>query len=164
MKDYTFFLNGFMSQWSRSEFEIDGIIYNCAEQYMMCEKARLFQDMDAEKTILKTDHPKEQKAIGRLVRNFEINKWNANARNIVYRGNYAKFSQNEKLRQWLLDTGDSILAEAAQYDKVWGIGLDEKNELILDENEWQGTNWLGEVLMKVREDIVKEESKEFNWK
>ena len=37
-------------------------------------------------------------------------KWQTHARSIVYRGNMAKFSQNDKLRVKLLATGNSILA------------------------------------------------------
>lgn len=32
------------SQWFPYNFEVDGIMYNCAEQYMMAEKARVFED------------------------------------------------------------------------------------------------------------------------
>ena len=36
---------------------------------------------------------------------------------IVYRGNLAKFGQNEELRKALLETGDSVLVEASPLDK-----------------------------------------------
>ena len=32
------------SQWQEIEFEVDGHKYNCAEQYMMAQKAWLFKD------------------------------------------------------------------------------------------------------------------------
>jgi predicted NAD-dependent protein-ADP-ribosyltransferase YbiA (DUF1768 family) len=37
---------------------------------------------------------------------------------------------------------------------VWGIGLSMKNELRHDPNNWQGTNWLGEVLTNLRNNIA----------
>lgn len=48
-------------------------------------------------------------------------------------------------------TGDSILAECAVHDKVWGIGLNMKHVDRLDMSKWKGQNLLGFTLMKVRE-------------
>lgn len=33
-----------LSQWFRCSFVVDGQYYNCAEQYIMAEKARIFGD------------------------------------------------------------------------------------------------------------------------
>ena len=46
---------------------------------------------------------------------------------VVVKGNIAKFSQNEKLLDFLLSTDDKILVEASPKDTVWGIGLDESS-------------------------------------
>ena len=39
------------SQWYPCVFEEDGVIYNCAEQYMMAGKARVFKDSDRQAGI-----------------------------------------------------------------------------------------------------------------
>jgi predicted NAD-dependent protein-ADP-ribosyltransferase YbiA (DUF1768 family) len=39
-------------QWTWSEFVVDGERYTCAEQFMMAEKARLFQDEEGRARIL----------------------------------------------------------------------------------------------------------------
>jgi hypothetical protein len=100
------------------------------------------------------DNPKEQKALGRQVKNFNVDKWNIIAKDIVYIGCYAKFSQNESLKQMLLET-EGDLVEASPYDKIWGIGLSSDQPEARNRNTWNGTNWLGEVLTKVREDLKK---------
>lgn len=41
-----------LSQRYPSTFHVDGIIYNCAEQFMMAEKARIFGDNDIRAKIL----------------------------------------------------------------------------------------------------------------
>lgn len=161
------FYGGFMSQWFTCDFEIDGVRYGCAEQFMMAEKARLFEDAVYEKLIMEAHHPHQQKALGKLVRRFNKSKWDAVARDIVYSGNYAKFKQNPGLEYELLDTKDEWLVEASPTDEIWGVGLDWTDEAVLDPENWQGTNWLGEVLMKVREDIIAgietTDAREFNW-
>ena len=55
------------SQWTISNFVIDGIIYNCTEQWMMTEKARLFGDMETLSLIMEAKSPREQKRLGREV-------------------------------------------------------------------------------------------------
>src|SRR5438309_1065246 len=63
------------SQWFPAEFEIDCIKYPTAEHYMMAEKARLFTDSDMLENILGCKTPKEAKAFGRKVQNFDTETW-----------------------------------------------------------------------------------------
>ena len=150
---YVLFWDGPFSQWHPSVFKVDGTTYNCAEQFMMAEKAKLFGDTKKRKEIMKTSSPKKQKHLGREVKPFDKNRWNSVARDIVFRGNVAKFSQNEDLKKELLSTGNRVLAEASPVDEIWGIGLAEDDPEALNPKNWKGTNWLGEVLMRVRETI-----------
>ena len=98
-------------------------------------------------------HPSEQKSLGKQVRGFVEDQWNAVARDIVYRGNAAKFTQNPELLRNLLDTQGKLLVEASPTDFIWGIKMGEGAEGIEDPNNWRGTNWLGEVLTKLRDDL-----------
>ncbi len=156
MNNYEFFWSGPFSQWYPSVFHCDGVKFYTAEQYMMVHKAILFKDLKMINKILKTKNPREQKALGRKVANFDANKWNNKAKEIVERGNYCKFSQNKDLKKILLDTYPKILVEASPYDKIWGIGLNEDDALRTKPENWPGTNWLGIVLTKVRNNILLE--------
>lgn len=148
-----FFYGGFLSQWYPCNFTIDNISYNCTEQWMMAEKARLFKDEESLAAIMATDSPREQKAIGRKIKDFDKAKWEHVAKEVVYLGNLAKFTQNEELLEQLLDTDDEELVEASPTDCIWGIGLAEGNPDCYDKSKWRGTNWLGECIMRVRTDI-----------
>ena len=148
---YVFFWNGPFSQWYPSKFVIDEVEYNCCEQYMMAKKALLFNDIESHKMIMYSKSPDEQKGFGRRVKGFDKDKWEAVCRQIVFDGNYAKFTQNPKLLKELNDTKDLEIVEASPYDKIWGIGLHETDERCLDKSQWQGTNWLGEAIMQVRD-------------
>jgi len=153
MEEFEFFWSGPFSQWHPSSFVINGVKYNCAEQYMMAEKARMFKDAKSLRKIMKTNSPREQKALGRKVKNFNVGKWQSAAKDIVYRASMAKFTQDEKLKEILLATGDKILVEASPYDKIWGIGLAKDDKRAQSRSTWQGKNWLGEVLTRVKNDI-----------
>ena len=117
---------------------------------MMAEKARMFRDEDAEQQILGCDGPKEAKAIGRTVRDYDDALWSEGRFSVVVEGNAAKFDQNAELQKLLLKTGDTVLVEAAPRDTVWGIGLGENNERARDPSRWRGLNLLGFALMQVR--------------
>ena len=153
---YVFFYGSCFSQWAMGGMEIDGNLFNCCEQYMMCKKAELFKDKESFNKIWSASDPAKQKALGRKVQNFDKDKWEAIARDVVYKANYAKFTQNENWKQQLLATGDKIIVEASPTDCIWGIGMSCDDPGIEDPANWRGTNWLGEAIMKVREQLTKE--------
>ena len=140
-----------LSQWYKSDFIIDDVKYCCMEQYMMAEKAKLFNDSETLNLIMDETDQKTIKYLGRMVKNFNSNIWDENKYNIVLKGNFAKFSQNNNLKDFLLSTNDSIIVEASPYDKVWGIGMKQDDKNILDVSKWKGKNLLGFALMEVRD-------------
>jgi ribA/ribD-fused uncharacterized protein len=155
MKDnkFTFFWGGTFSQWYPSPFVIDGKKFDDAEMYMMYCKAMLFNDTESAELILTAQHPSESKAIGRRVKNFNKEVWELYCKKFVYDGNYAKFTQNPDLLKDLMATGDSELVEASLEDKIWGIDLKESDPRAQNKETWLGTNWLGEILTQLREDL-----------
>lgn len=155
---FTFFWNGPFSQWHRSAFQLDGFVYNTAEQYMMAEKARLFGDTAILEKILKADHPRDQKALGRRVACFNETRWNAAAKSVVFKGNRAKFTTHRDLLAELLATKGTTLVEASPLDTIWGIGLAADNPDASDRSKWRGQNWLGEVLTDLRDTLLAEQA------
>jgi len=118
---------------------------------MMQRKALLMGDFEAAAEIMLEKNPANHQALGRKIRGFNQDLWNANKYTIVLGGNLARFMQSQKCRELLLATGDKILVEASPYDKVWGVGLAASDPDILDETKWRGENLLGKVLTQVRE-------------
>ncbi|HAO6504162.1 TPA: NADAR family protein, partial [Listeria monocytogenes] len=141
------------SQWWICSFKVDGVEYNCAEQFMMAEKAKLFNDMEMREKILAAKHPKQAKDFGRLIRGFQEDIWLKNRFNIVMRANQAKFSQNEELKKFLMQTKKRILVEASPVDKIWGIGMAADNKNVENPLYWKGLNLLCFALMAVRDKL-----------
>ncbi len=140
-----------LSQWYEASFEIDEIQYKTAEHYMMAEKARLFKDDDLLLQILAATHPGEAKKLGRQIKGFDNQTWLKYRSPIVVKGNIGKFSQNDTLKEFLLNTGTRILVEASPRDTIWGIGLDSNNFDAENPDKWRGLNLLGFALMEVRD-------------
>lgn len=143
-------MNGYLSNWYLSDFNIDGIKYSSMEQYMMYQKAILFNDNKISNQILETSNVGKIKALGRSVKNYNDTIWNGIRQVIVYQGLLEKFHQNIELKNKLLDTNHNILAECAVQDRIWGIGLSMKDDARFDMNKWRGQNLLGFSLMYVR--------------
>lgn len=150
---FFFFLKGWPSQWFPSRFSVGGVTFSCCEQYMMAEKARMFGDEKSYELIMASDNPSFHKTQGRKVLGFDEARWLAEREAVVLRGNLAKFSQNADLREALLETGDLVIAEAAHYDKVWGIGLSATDPRAAVQAQWPGKNLLGKAVMRVRESL-----------
>lgn len=145
---------GFLSQWYPCTFTVDNVTYNCAEQFMMAQKAKLFNDHDTYAKIMATNDPKLQKALGRVVCNYSNATWTEHRFDIVLRGTTAKFNQNAHLKNMLLETGSRFLAEASPDDKIWGIGIGQDHVLAKEPTKWPGTNHLGRILMTTRANLV----------
>ncbi len=145
--------NGYLSNWYLSDFEIDGVKYSSMEQYMMYQKAVLFNDWSTANQIRGTSDVGKIKALGRAVKGYDDLIWNGMRQVIVYKGLREKFRQNEELKARLLATRPNVLAECAVQDRIWGIGLSMKDDRRLGMKEWQGQNLLGFALMCVREEL-----------
>ena len=155
MPEYVFFWkvdeeNGCFSNWYDSPFTVEGVQYWCVEQYMMAHKALAFHDLQIYEQIMRSHNPQGIKNLGRQVRNFDSRAWSACKEEIVYNGCFAKFSQNNDLRNKLMSTSGKLLAEASPRDKIWGIGLDAATAQRIDCADWPGQNLLGEILVDVR--------------
>lgn len=143
------FWNGPYSQWHKCSFEFDGIRYNGTEQFMMAGKAHIFGDKASKFHIMKEKSPRKQKALGKFVENFVLDKWEPVCKDIVLLGNVLKFSIPE-FKQYLLEDPAEIIVEASPEDTIWGIGLGEEDPRAWNKETWQGKNYLGECLMDTR--------------
>lgn len=114
---------GFLSQWYAGTFtapappsagkDAPPMTFLTTEQYMMFQKAIVFNDLEIADKIMLEPNPKKQKALGRKVKNFDHKKWDKVKEQIVEDGNWWKFTQPKEgdLRKMLLETGQRELVE-----------------------------------------------------
>jgi ribA/ribD-fused uncharacterized protein len=153
--DVIFFYGGIFSQWAECKFHCTALNLevNCAEQAMMLHKAKFFKDQEIYDAILATDHPRDQKALGRMVKNFDPMAWETVAFNYVKDINVDKFGQNKGWKELLFLTDPYHLVEASPTDRIWGIGMGEDNPDILNDTKW-GRNLLGEAIVQARVELM----------
>lgn len=145
------------SQWYRSRFKVNGIEYSCTEQYMMYQKALYFGDTETAQKVLQATNPRDQKMLGRKVKNFSDERWKRVCEWIVYEGNLAKFSQNYTIKNILFATENTMLVEASPFDVIWGVGLPADDPNVHFPDKWKGKNLLGKILTQVREELKKQD-------
>ena len=143
-------------------FILNGIYYISSEHYFMETKASTWptnKNKYLQELILKSPTGKQAKSYGIQVEGFNEEVWNKIKFNVMKIGITEKFNQNPFYLNKLLETGNKILIEASPYDKIWGIGMNEKKFLTLDSKEQENIlkerNLLGKALMEVREEFKK---------
>ena len=99
---------GYLSNWYLSDFVIGNIRFSSMEQYMMYNKAVLFNDRDIAGQILAVSDVGKIKELGRCVSNYNNSVWNGMRQIIIYKGLLEKFRQND-IRAW---KGQNLLGYA----------------------------------------------------
>lgn len=142
-----------LSQWYESPFTVNKVTYKTAEHWMMAQKALLFGDKNNYDKIIDAESPKEAKKLGQEVINFDSEIWDKHKFEIVRAGSIHKFIQNKEMGEYLLCTGQSIIAEASPVDAIWGTGMAQDHKDIYNLYLWRGQNLLGFALMEARDFI-----------
>lgn len=154
---HVFFWGSVFSNWTNSYFKttVNGkeVSFANSEQYFMYMKAITFGDEESASAILiKGTDPKTAKDLGRLVKNYDDEKWNAVRFDVMKEACLLKFSQNKELKKIILS--DELkgrgFVEGSPVDRIWGIGQHWKDASD-DESTWEGQNLLGKALDYVRE-------------
>ena len=157
---HVFFWGEWPSNWYpcvfNAEYEGKEYTFYNSEQYFMFVKAKTFGDEEnALKILLEGKNPKKAKTYGRMVKNYDDEKWNEIRYKVMVDANMAKYSQNNELKNLLLsdEFNGKGFVEASPIDGVWGIKCSEEDALD-DESNWNGQNLLGKALDEVRDRLM----------
>lgn len=132
-----------------------GLEWKSTEQLFMWLKAVEFKDYQKAQEIRQTASPKAAKKLGRQVKNFDAEHWSKVSCDYMKKIVDIKFRSNPRFMKTLLNVAwlNKTFVEASPFDRVWGIGYDEK----LAELNWNwGENRLGKILTELRDQYVKE--------
>ena len=134
---------GYLASYSNHGFDIKGIHYPTVEHYYQASK---FEDKKIIQRILACKTPKEASEIGRDRNNTRIPNFKEIKLEKMYEANLEKFRQNPAIKKRLLETGNEEIREMTTKESFWGMGPN------LD-----GQNNMGRILMRVRDELRKEE-------
>lgn len=145
-----------LSNMSAHPIEIEGVKYPTVEHYFQAMKAKEFDDQEVYDKILKAKTPKAAKALGKKVKKFVKEVWDAKKDLIMETGVRAKFVQHPELRKELMATEDKLIGEADPRNTYWGIGTSMDLDKAKSPSKWRGQNKLGKMLMTLRSDFKSE--------
>lgn len=162
---YVFFYKDWLSNYQKTQFyfpskECPMWCFRTTEQGFMFFKALTFGDYEiAEKIYNNGDNPDLCRKMGRRVNFYNDEIWGLIRYKLFSDLNFQKYIQDKSLREKLLDSkfDGKTFVEASPIDCIWGVGLDENNPLIDDENNWKGDNYLGKILTNIRNVLKKVE-------
>lgn len=133
----------FLSNFYESLVTYDGLTYQNSEAAFQAQKCQSLH----ERIPFTRMNPSEAKKAGRKV--ILRKDWEQVKINIMAQIVKAKFEQNEELAVKLLNTGDAYLEEGNDWgDRIWGTV------------NGQGSNYLGYILMAVRDHLNQKIEKE----
>jgi len=145
------------SNWNQEHsFTVKDRTFDCGEQLMMAWKAAFFKDWVTFEKIMKPNHPSKYKDLGRDVTPFDEAAWDKERDPMMFTICLARARQIPAVDAMLIASEGRELVEASQFDTIWGVGLAEYDERILDRRNWRGANRLGIAWMRVREFRKKE--------
>lgn len=132
--------HGYMSNFSKHGFELDGEYWPTSEHYYQAMKS---DDAEQQDWVRTAPDPKTAKLRGCTATKMDLRPdWEDVKVNVMLTALRAKFKQNDDIRAQLLATNDEILVEASPWDAVWGTGP-----------RGDGQNLLGYCLMLVRAEL-----------
>jgi len=129
---------GCFSNFARFDVLVGGKRWPTSEHYFQAMK---HEGTPTEEVIRKAETPREAASLGRNCE-MERRDWDMVRLVYMYRVVRAKFEQHPELATKLLSTGEQQIAEHTSVDLFWADGGDGS-----------GQNWLGKILMMVREDL-----------
>lgn len=134
----------FLSNFFPAPMKVDGKSFKTNEHFFQASKARDEEDFER---IRNLSTAFQTKKMGHQI---PMRKdWESVKNDVMLKGLRVKFAMPE-LRKELLDTGDATLIEGNDWhDQYWGR-CDCSN------HGGVGENWLGRLLMQVRDEIRKE--------
>lgn len=135
---------GCFSNFSPHPIKIQGTYWTTVEHYYQAQKFVGTPDAVIIPVIHAVETPEEAAALGRCCTRKVRPDWEEVKTKVMQEAVLTKFLTHADIRKILLTTGDQLLIENSPTDYFWGCGADKT-----------GQNYLGRILMSVREELRK---------
>ena len=139
-----------------AKYTLDDLEFFNVYQGISYDTAMYLNEHNIANAILKVHNSLDIKNLIKLMTKQDITKTNGYYKKLVVKHNYAKFNQNKLLFKKLIATGNKRLVFTSPFDKLLGIGIVSSNPKSDNSTQWQGKNLLGDVLTKVKYDLLKQ--------
>jgi ribA/ribD-fused uncharacterized protein len=130
---------GSFSNFSPHPIVLKGVTWPTSEHYFQAQK---FAGTPDAEEVRQANSPMIAARMGRSRKHPLREDWEAVKDRIMHEAVLAKFTQHTDLREKLLGTDDAMIVEHTENDRYWGDGGDGS-----------GKNRLGQILMRVREEL-----------
>ncbi|KAH3982013.1 hypothetical protein HBH98_014120 [Parastagonospora nodorum] len=144
---------GFLSPWYLSPFEVKSVKYLNSGQYILAEKARIFDDKNTLQKILDATAAEDLIALGDSISNVDDKVWRRRAAYIAKKANMFKFSSNTPdLRKQLEALGrrETVFADPSDAFLGIGFGVDDAEDVC--RSKW-GANVFGKAVEVARKEL-----------
>ncbi|MBD0344029.1 MAG: NADAR family protein [Coleofasciculus sp. Co-bin14] len=133
---------GCFSNFSPHPIVFEGLHWQTVEHYYQAQKFVGTEDEGLIQVIRGVATPENAAALGRDRTRKLRPDWEHVKQQVMWQGVLTKFLTHPNIQAILLDTGDELIVEDSPTDYYWGCGQDKT-----------GQNQLGQILMKVRQEI-----------
>jgi ribA/ribD-fused uncharacterized protein len=133
--------HGYLGNFYPAPFTLKGVQWRTVEHYFQAQK---FAGTEREEAIRRATSPTIAARMGRSRAHPLRPDWDVAKEAVMLEALRAKFTQHPHLGNRLRATGDALLVEHRARDAYWGDGGDG-----------QGSNRLGALLMRVREELAR---------
>lgn len=137
-------------------FAVCNSVFRSVEQYYQAEKCKHANDYQAFCQVMSTWSPSTAKHYGRAVKGYDKKAWLKTCDAVMEMGIREKIRQHPSIEELLLQTESDVIAEVDKHDTYWSNGMDLAEPNINDMTKWTGKNKLGQILMKIRDEIKAE--------
>lgn len=134
--------HGYYSNFSTFGVEMEGRFWPTIEHYFQAQK---FSDPAYQEKIFRALTPKNALILGHSRKIPLKENWDAIKDELMYRAVKKKFCTHPGIKEKLLATYPEEIVESSLHDYYWGCGQDGS-----------GQNKLGRILMRVREELLKD--------
>ena len=150
---YTFFGKRHpFSNFNASPTVIQGELYPTTEHYIQEQKALTFSNTQLAEKIRNCQRPDECKKLSKDVVNYHHQTWIEKIPEVLHTALTCKFEQHPPYLNLLKAVKSKTIGEASK-DKIWGTGVELRNNNCLNINMWEGQNLMGKALTRISQEL-----------